>query len=141
MKKSLLILGLTAFLWMGCKNEPKNDPVNTTDTELAQPSDEAEKAEDSKNDKVFIGEIIFTDKGAVINGKDFIHGVVIDSLANDLAGRIAPIKKDEFDMIPVVIKGNLVPNPDKDGWEELVEITKIINISESKSNNDAIELK
>lgn len=142
MKKSLLVLSLIALVFTGCKNEKKQSE-STEAKDSIPPTEEKStliKEKDSDGNSVLIGDFIYSDGAAVINGKDFIYGIVLDSMANVLTEKVEPIKQDEYDMIPVAIKGKIKPNPQEDGWEEVVEITKIINISKSKSNKEAIEI-
>ncbi len=83
------------------------------------------------------GDFIFLADGAVLKGKDFIYGVQIDSISQKLADSIAPLKKDEFDMIPVTVKAKVVQNPGQKGWEELVQIREIIEIPGSTEEASA----
>lgn len=139
MKKSILIVSLSALLFAGCKNDKtKENQAETNETEQIQETENAKENDDGT--KVLIGDFIYTDDAAVINGKNFIYGVVIDSMAQTLIEKVEPFKEDEYDMVSVAVKGKVIPNPKPDGWEEVVEITKIINISKSKSNNEAIEI-
>lgn len=75
------------------------------------------------------GEFIYLSNAAVLKGKNFIYGVRIDSLSKKLADSVEPLKKDEFHMIPVVVKGDIIKNPGRDGWEELVIIKEILEIT------------
>lgn len=142
MKKSLLVLSLMALVFTGCKNENKQSKNTEEADTIPQTEEKTSKfiEKDSDGNSVLIGDFIYSDDAAVINGKDFIYGIVLDSMATVLAEKVKPIKKDEYDMIPVAIKGKIKPNPNEDGWDEVVEITKIINISKSKSNKEAIEI-
>ncbi len=85
---------------------------------------------DSNNDDLSLvrGEFILIDDAAVIKGSDFIYGVVIDDATLELAKQVAPLKREEYDMVPVVVKGLIKPNP-KQGWPEVVEIKEIIGVS------------
>lgn len=83
------------------------------------------------------GEFIFLADAAVLKGKDFIYGVQIDSLSKKLADTVAPLKRDEFEMIEVTVKGKIVQNPGQTGWEELVQIKEIVEIS--KKEGDSIK--
>ncbi len=137
MKKHLLILSLILFIFASCKNESQNkENAETENTELST----EEKQKNSDDGQVLIGDFIYSDEAAVINGKKFIYGVELDSMARVLIEKVEPFKEDEYDMIPVAIKGKVKPNPNDDGWDEVVEITKIIKISKSKSNQEAIEI-
>ncbi|WP_051286231.1 hypothetical protein [Salinimicrobium terrae] len=75
------------------------------------------------------GDFIFLSDAGVLKGKDFIYGVQMDSISRKLADSVAPFKRDEFDMIPVKVKAKIVQNPGQNGWEELVQIKEILEIS------------
>jgi hypothetical protein len=83
------------------------------------------------------GEFIFLSDAGVLKGKNFIYGVRIDSTSKKLADSIEPMKRDEFHMIPVKVKGEIIKNPGKDGWEELLIIREILEISPEASKNEA----
>ncbi len=104
MKQPFLLIALSLILFC-CKTENKNDDPN-----------------------LIRGEFILIDDAAVIKGKDFIYGVVIDEITRELAQKVAPLQREEYDMVPVVIKGIIKPNPEQ-GWEEIIEIKEIIGVS------------
>ena len=83
-------------------------------------------------------EFIYIQDAAVLKGQSFIYGVVLDDKAKELAEKVSPMKKDQYDMVPVVINGLIKPNPKKDGWKEVVEIKEILKVlpvkEESNSN-------
>lgn len=140
MRKSLLILTMIFLVFTACKNEAQQSKKSDNIEQQDSTNQTEELQKNSDGTTVLIGDFIYTNEAAVINGKKFIYGVVLDSMAQELAKRVEPIKKDEYDMVPVVVKGKIKENPAKDGWDEVVEITKIINISKSKSNSNAIEI-
>lgn len=108
MKKSSLII-IISLLLFSCKNNTSN---SSSDTEP----------------NLIRGEFILIDNAGVIKGKDFIYGVIIDDKANELNAKVKPLQREEYDMVPVVIKGIVKPNTE-DGWPEVVEITEIIGVS------------
>lgn len=72
------------------------------------------------------GDIIFLDSAAVIKGPGFIYGVHMDSMAFQLAEKLEPLKSDDFDMLPVTVEAKILPNPRRNGWDEIIEIRNII---------------
>lgn len=129
MKKTLITLCLVTFLLAGCKNE-KKEGTQAEETPT-------ENTLSAKDEDVITGEFYFTEEAAILNNtiRGTIYGVVLDSMAKVLADKVEPIKRDEFDMVPVTVKGKIKPNPEKDGWDEVIEITKIINISKPESDD------
>lgn len=130
MKKQLFVLCLLMTLF-ACKNNEEKEQ------ELNDPISETEKKDDYKT---FSGEFIYIADGAVLKGNSFIYGVTIDDKMHELAKMVAPVKKDEFDMVPVQVKGELVANPlfaqTGEGWRLNVTIKEIIKVSDTPSPAD-----
>lgn len=103
MKKILVLLSLIISV-IACKKEEK---VNLTKIEA---------------------EYIYVADAAVLKGKDFIYGVVLDEKANELTEKVKLMKKDQYDMVPVIVEGIIKANPSKEGWEKIVEIKKIMKV-------------
>lgn len=125
MKKTILIL-LVSVLVFSCKNEGEKTEIPTEET-TAENTDIG----------TFRGEFIYVADGAVLKGVDFIYGVELDEMASELAKRIAPAQKSEFDMVPVVVQGTLSPKPEgQEGWDEILKITQILYVSKTASEAD-----
>ena len=89
------------------------------------------------NDPQYEGEFIYVDDGAVLKGDNFIYGVTIDEMSRHLNDKITPIKKDNYDMVPVIVKGTLGKKAEGvEGWDEVLTITEIVNVSETPSEAD-----
>ena len=133
MKKILYVFMLAALL-TSCKNseESKTDGAEEI----------TENSNQNIDDKmpVYRGEFIYTAGAAVLKGVDFIYAVRLDSMANVLASRVEPVKKEEYDMVPVVVQGTVGPNPalseGKEVWNEMIAIKNIISVSKSPSQAD-----
>ncbi|HET8838112.1 MAG TPA: hypothetical protein VFM82_03870, partial [Flavobacteriaceae bacterium] len=136
MKNHLIAVLIAVFCLVGCQDEKKKTANNGMETSESATSEKAEnvdgtehavkKVEDSV--KTLRGEFIYVDNAAVLKGSDFIYGVKIDSMAKRLAEKTDSLKRNEFDMVPVVIQGVVSKNPN-DGWEEIVSIKKIVMVS------------
>ncbi|PKP26090.1 MAG: hypothetical protein CVU03_05295 [Bacteroidetes bacterium HGW-Bacteroidetes-2] len=110
-----LILFLSALILTSCKNNEK----------------ESTEAVEIKAD------FIYFDDAAVLKGNDFIYGVKLDAKAKELAEKVKLVKKDEFDMVAVTVKGTINPKQgDQEGWEEIVTINEIISVSDKPSEAD-----
>lgn len=82
-------------------------------------------------------DFIYFDDAAVLKGPDFIYGVKLNDKAKELSEKVAPVKKDEYDMVPVVVKGIITKKEEsEEGWEEIVTITEIVKVSTRPSNPD-----
>lgn len=114
-------------LFTACKNSSKNG--------------EAESELTSENITEIQAEFIYIQDAAVLKGQSFIYGVVLDEKAKELAEQVKSFKKDQYDMVPVVIKGLIKPNPVKDGWKEIVEIQEILKVLPVKKEANSEALK
>ena len=137
MKKFFYLFLITAAI-VSCNNSEskKEDAVEETTEEN---SEKTGKVSDVRM-PVYRGEFIFTEEAAVLKGKDFIYGVILDTMARELGARVAPIKRDEFDMVPVVVTGVVSENPalaeGKEVWKEVITIKRILNVSAKPSEAD-----
>ena len=127
MKKLFGIL-LMSLILFSCQDEERKDLMDAPTQE---------KVPDSI--QVLEGDFVYTADAAVIRGEDFVYGVTQDSMSQMLSEKIAPFKADDFEMIPVKVKAKIVPNPQQEGWEEVIEILEIVEIPEGKQVTDTIE--
>ena len=119
MKKIIVLITLFVSL-SACKNDQKTTLVTTENSNLA----------------VYKGEFIFTEGAAVLKGTDFIYGVVVDDKMKELADKVAPAKKDVYDMVPVIVTGTLAPGPqDIETWDEFLTID-IVQVSAKPAKAD-----
>ena len=81
------------------------------------------------------GEFIYTADAAVLKGAQFIYGVELNDTAQELADQVAPVKRDEFDMVPVIVKGKISKN-EGEGWDEKVTIYEIVSVSDTPAEAD-----
>jgi len=120
MKRILLLM--TMFLAIvACKNSEECQPVEVDPADLA----------------TFNGEFIYMADAAVLKGDQFIYGVALDCMTEKLAKQVEPVKGDEFDMVPVVIKGVIKPKEEgTEGWDEFITITEIVSVSDAPAPAD-----
>lgn len=137
MKKNLIVLSLIALVFTGCKNDKKTTADSNKENDTI--ANNLFK-KDKNGESIITGEFIYTDNASVINGNNFILGVVLDSMAKKLAKKVEPVKDDEFDMVPVTIKGKIIDNPPNYDWDQAVKITKIIYISKRNNGDSAIKI-
>lgn len=127
MKKlfGLLILSLILF---SCQDEERKELMDHSETE---------KVPDSI--QVLKGDFVYGADAAVIRGESFVYGVTIDSMSQALADQVAPLKSDDFQMIPVTVKAKILPNPQQEGWKEVIEVLEIIEVPEAEKDSDKIK--
>ncbi|MDC8000992.1 hypothetical protein POV26_08080 [Aequorivita todarodis] len=125
MKKIILLLVLSATVF-SCKNsEEKNQEAEET------PVENVEKIQTYK------GDFISSDGALVLMGPNFIYGVKRDMLSEGLAKQVAAIKKNDYDMVGVIVKGVVSENTDKESeWEEIITIKEIMRVADKPSEVD-----
>ncbi|MBW2961893.1 hypothetical protein [Mesonia aestuariivivens] len=133
MKKIIITLLAVSIVSISCKDEEKKASDNDKVVEKVETIS-------SDGEVVLSGEYIYTEDAAVLKGDDFIYGVELDEMAKKLASQVEEFKREDYDMIPVILKGKIKENPNKDGWEKIVEIKNIIKVSEPTSE-PAIKVK
>jgi hypothetical protein len=119
--KKIVLLAIIGLLILSCKN--------TEETK--------DSANENQNLTEYQGEFIFTNNAAVLKGSNFIYGVTIDDMAKELAKKVAPVKRDEFDMVPVIVKGTVANKEEgQEGWDEILTILEIVSVSNTPSEAD-----
>lgn len=84
-------------------------------------------------DSQFHGEFLYLADAAVLNTGTEIYGVIIDEKMHELHNLCVPLKREEFDMIPVYIKGKVEKkDPNEEGWENRIRITSIDSLVNPK---------
>lgn len=143
MKKIIITLFVAAAIAVSCKNEEKQSSENETSEKELRRSDILEERADrlKVGDEVLLrGEYIYTEEAAVLYGNDFVYGVTLDEKAKELAQQVESYKREDFDMVPVILKAKVKDNPKEEGWDKIIEIKNIVKVSEPTSE-PAIKVK
>ncbi|HET8804676.1 MAG TPA: hypothetical protein VFM72_08865 [Aequorivita sp.] len=126
MKKIILLLMLSATVF-SCKNSEEKNVEETT----------TENLENTENLKAYKGDFIDSNGALVLMGTNFIYGVKRDMLSEDLSKQVAKVKKNDFDMVGVIVRGVVSKNTDGDSeWEEVITIKEIMRVNETPSEVD-----
>ncbi|MBJ6367594.1 hypothetical protein [Snuella sedimenti] len=98
----------------------------------------------AKNDDLTLikGEFIYYADAAVLQTNTDIYGVVIDTKMHELNEQVKKYKVADTDMVPVEIRGKIIPKPEKEeGWPFRIEIKEILNVSRpNPKDNNVIKL-
>ena len=89
------------------------------------------KVVETKNNDLIIlsGDYVFYNNAAVLQTNKNVYGIIINEKVDELNDKLSSIKNDEYDFIPVVLKGKLQnKNEDEEGWSVKLEITEIVEI-------------
>ena len=86
--------------------------------------------ETKNNDLIIIsGEYIFYNNAGVLQTNKNVYGIIVNDKVNELNQQLSTIKKDEYDFVPVVLKGHLRSKKEgEEGWSVKLEITEIVEI-------------
>lgn len=129
MKKVIYSFLLISLTLVSCKN-----------TEAKQTADEPVKELSQPKDILWSGEYFYSEDGAVLKGRNFIYAVTLDAMAKELGEQIASVKKEEYDMVPVKVKGIVDRNPaldeGKEVWEQIITITEIVSVGDAPAEID-----
>tara|TARA_R110000868_G_scaffold28686_1_gene107286 strand:+ start:28544 stop:28948 length:405 start_codon:yes stop_codon:yes gene_type:complete len=132
MKRAIIILTSIVLLY-SCKNEQQNN-------DKSQSTEGSDKVA-TQNDGLTLlkGEFIYYADAAVLKTESEVYGVVINKKMHELNKQVQPYKSQVTDMVPVEIKGKIIPKPDnEEGWPYRIEIKEIVHISKPKfeDNNE-----
>lgn len=125
MKEKVLALLLCLILFSACGTDSRDEDMESNEPVAVQDTI-----------PTLQGEFIYLADAAVFKGKGFIYGVMIDSLALDLSEKVQPFKKDNFDMVPVVLKARIINNPRQTGYDEVIEIKEVLEAPARKASNE-----
>lgn len=146
MKKIYFIFALCLVTIVSCKN----DASSKTTEEKAS---ETETTEKGYTETVTVGNTFETfsgmflylesEKAAVFQAPGSkMYGVVIDDQMLALNEECKRFKNEDHDMVPVVVRGVIKPNPVKDAWKEVIEIKEILSVQKpSENQNGTIIIK
>ena len=90
---------------------------------------------ENENERQLSGEFIYTEEAAVLKGDTFIYGVEKNEMAQKLAQQAAGYKKEEYDMVPVIVKAVVRSKPQgEQGWDSIATIKEIIAVMHPKKD-------
>ena len=137
MKKIFLLIAIVAIT-VACKDEAKKADVKDDMEKYGPAKMTNPNWKDPEADlPIYRGEFVHVADGAVLKGTSYIYGVVLDEVGLELSERVKPVKVNDFDMVPVVVKGVVTPKPEgQEGWEEVLKITEIMSVSNKPAEAD-----
>jgi hypothetical protein len=121
--KKIFILLVTVTTLYSCKNDSKTETVDTENIELT----------------LLTGDFVYYADAAVLQTPTEVYGVVINEKMHELDNQVKSYKQTDTDMVPVEIKGKIIPKPEgEEGWPFRIEIKEIINVSKPNPNKKDI---
>lgn len=126
MKKLILIVCLTAFI--ACKTDKKEVATQTV--------------EETSSYQVLKGSYLYYADAAILQTPTEVYGVVLDENSVALDKKVTPYKVLDTDMVPVEIKGEIIPKSEgEEGWPLKVKIVEILKVTKpTPEKNDVITL-
>lgn len=123
MRKIYFVFAL-CVLTLSCKNDAKPTDTNTETTSQYE---------------TFAGMFLYleSEKAAVFQAAGSqMYGVVIDDQMLALNKQCKTYKKQDHDMIPVVVRGVKKPNTVENAWKEVIEIKEILSVQKPNPGED-----
>lgn len=84
------------------------------------------------------GDYIHLGDAAVISTEDEIYAIQIDDKIQELDERAKEFMRTPYDMVQIIVTGELKPNPRKqetgDGWDQMLVIDKIIEVRKATTS-------
>lgn len=133
--KKIILLALVLSAFINCKKDSKTN----TEKEIIS-VDNSEKTE-KQNDGLTLlkGDFIYFSDAAVLQTHREVYGVVIDEKMHELNKQVQQYKIETTDMVPVEIRGKIIPKPeDEEGWPYRIEIKEILNVSKPKPEDNTV---
>ncbi|MCH2193418.1 hypothetical protein [Kordia sp.] len=141
MKKIYFIFAL-CLLIVSCKNNPKaNETETKAKSETTSESGITTTRTVGDVNDTFSGMFLYLDdeKAAVLQtAGSKMYGVVIDDKMHELNKECQKFKKNNHDMVPVVVRGIKKPNPVKDAWKEVIEVKEILSVQQPSGQDGTI---
>ncbi|ALJ05770.1 hypothetical protein APS56_11820 [Pseudalgibacter alginicilyticus] len=120
---------------ISCKNDTKSDQ---NDSVIGTEGNE-KTAKQNEDLTLLKGDFIYYADAAVLQTHTEVYGVVIDEKMHELDKQVQQYKNADTDMVPVEIRGKIIPKPDNEvGWPFRVEIKEILNISKPNPEDNTV---
>ena len=133
--KKIIVLLIITIAFISCKNDSK---VNT-EKEIIPKDGVTKTAKQSDGLTLLKGDFIYFADAAVLQTHREVYGVVIDKKMHELNELVKQYKVETTDMVPVEIRGKIIPKPEnEEGWPYRVEIKEIITVSKPKPQDNEV---
>jgi len=138
--KKIIAVVLIAFVWMGCKSDPKAEETNISKEDVENIDGKTDKQADGLI--AVQGKFIYYADAAVLQTPARMFGVVINEKMHELNKQVQDYKNEPTDMVPVTIRGRMFKKPEnEEGWEDRLEIIEILKVTPpNPEDNDVIKV-
>jgi len=126
MKKLVLILCLAMFI--ACKTDKKEVTTETAAEAVAY--------------QILKGSYLYYADAAILQTPTEVYGLILDENSVALDKKVSPYKVLDTDMVPVEVKGEIIPKAEgEEGWPLKVKIVEILKVTKPvPEKNDVITL-
>ena len=102
----------------------------------------SDKAMSSQDAVVLKGMYLYYADAAILQTPTEVYGVILDENSMKLDKQVTPYKALATDMVPVEIKGEIIPKPEsEEGWPNTVRIVEILKVTKpNPEKKDVITL-
>lgn len=120
------------MLLFSCKEEKNVEEVSTTEAE------EVKNIPVPAGQQLYSGDFVYAVDAAVLTANNTFYAVEIDSMMQELNRVAQALKENQYDAVNVVIHGVEKPNPLREetgeGWEKMITIKKIIEVTPANNS-------
>ena len=137
-----LSIVICVFVLLACKNEAKSTENDTQMEPVESTETKGRTAKQSDGLTLLKGDFLYMADAAVLQTHREIYAVVIDDKMHELNNKVKKYKKEDTDMVPVEIRGEIKPKPEgEEGWDYRVSIKEILNVlPPNEKDGDVIKL-
>jgi len=122
--KNVFFIVFALIALSGCKNETKVEDKNNEVISSEQTEANTEAL------TVIKGVFIYYDDAAVLQTTSNVYAVVVNDKMHELNAEVQKYKTEITDMVPVEVRGTIIPKPENEpGWDFRVDIKEIITVS------------
>ena len=135
---NILVICFLLGITVGCKTDKNSEGNPGTET---APAENIQGRTQKQADGLTLlkGEFLYYADAAVLQTHREVYGVVVDEGMHRLNDMVKEYKKEDTDMVPVEIRGKIIPKPEgEEGWPLRVEIKEILKVSKPDDNSDKI---
>ncbi len=136
--KRVIITLLCFTVCLSCKNETKKE---ADDSALIDANGKTAKQNDGLT--LLKGGFVYYGDAAVLQTHGDVYAVIVDDKMHELNELVAKYKLEPTDMVPVEVRGKIIPKPEnEEGWAFRVKVEEILNVTKPNPNtNDVIKLE
>ncbi len=136
--KKVIVTCLCLILFLSCKNDNKAATDNTKNENV-----DGRTAKQSDGLTLLKGQFVYYADAAVLQTHREVYGVIVDDKMHELNDMVKRFKNESTDMVPVEIRGKIIPKPEnEEGWPYRIKIEEILAVSKPKpESNDVIKLE